>query len=335
MARRASYTSVKRIGFTRPEHVSGMGDRPFRVFQCLNPNCTHILTVEENETEGDFRIECPACNFVLAMGEALKLYDYEVTNKNTNEIVASAPALVLHEEYLMRAARFKYCIICGTLKPLTEFDLHSARVSKRQGECNMCKQDYNSVKNGTRTTEQHRIASQQRRLYMQFDETNRLDINAIVARFDGKCFYCGENVEIQANDEGESLKANLDHTRPVYYLWPLTTNNATLLCREHNGRKGNRWPGEFYTNLQCRNLSRLTGIDYRELIGAPRFNPAALEKLQQPTFVESLFEKFARYPEELLKLRNRILDTEGFDFLEVSNKLSPTWKDQANALRRS
>ncbi len=332
MARRSSYTTVTRIGFSRPDHVKGMGDRAFRVLQCLNPVCTEILVIDERDLEGDFCVDCPSCSFSLKMGEVLELYKYQVANRLTGETSPDEPAMVVHEDYVMRAARFKYCIVCGALKPLAEFDRHTARLTGRQGECNMCKQDYNSVKNATRTTEQHRIASQQRRLYVQFDSPQRLDINAIVERFDGRCFKCGKAVAIDDND-GESLKANLDHTRPVYYLWPLTTDNATLLCREHNGNKRHKWPGDFYSDVECRKLAGLTGIDYRDLIGKPVFNPDAIRRLRDGQFVEELFQKFARYPDDLLRLRNRIMDAEGFDFLSSAPRLSPDWKKRADDLR--
>lgn len=332
MARRSKYTQVTRNGFIRPDHVKGMGDKAFRVFQCLSPTCTNMMVVDERELEGDFCIDCPACGFSLKMGEALELYQYQVANKLTSKTSSYEPALVVHEDYVMRAPRFKYCIICAALKPLSEFDRHSRRLTGRQGECNMCKQDYNGIKNSTRTTEQHRIASQQRRLYVQFDKVERLDVNAIVDRFEGRCFKCGKEVSV-ANSDGEMLKANLDHTRPVYYLWPLTTDNATLLCREHNGNKRHKWPGQYYSDDDCRRLAALTGISYRELVGPPVFNPDAIERLRDGEFVEELFQKFARYPDELLRLRNRILDAEGFDFLQSAPRLSPAWTKQADELR--
>jgi len=56
----------------------------------------------------------------------------------------------LHDDHIKDAQRYKYCIVCGALKPLEHFDRHSARASGRQGECTLCKQVYNSIKNQTR-----------------------------------------------------------------------------------------------------------------------------------------------------------------------------------------
>jgi hypothetical protein len=80
-----------------------------------------------------------------------------------------------HEE----AKGYKYCIICGTLKPLELFDKHAARKTGRQGECNLCKQLYNSMKNQTRIADPHREASQKRRLYTELTNSPRIDIGAI------------------------------------------------------------------------------------------------------------------------------------------------------------
>lgn len=174
--------------------------------------------------------------------------------------------------------------------------------------------------------EQHREASQKRRLYTQFEEPQKLNVGDIYKRFGGCCFKCGLDLSADLAGEASQKLGNLDHTLPVFYLWPLTTNNATLLCRDHNGEKAEKWPGAFYTDQELRKLSALTGIDYRLMQGDPVFNPDALAWLQTPEFIETLFEKFARYPNELLRLRNRILAKTGFDFPDTTARISPDWR---------
>jgi hypothetical protein len=333
MARRKAYTKIKRISFVRPGHVAGMGDQLFRGFQCLNPQCTNFLFAPDDDVGPDFSIECEACGFIHKAAEATKVYDYELLDERDGKIVESGPFEVLHDDYVSEAQRFKYCIVCGALKPIVLFDMHSARRSGRQGECNLCKQVYNSIKNQTRLVEQHREASQKRRLYTQFEEPGKLSIETIYKRFGHKCFKCGVDLSEDMNAEITKKLGNLDHTLPVFYLWPLTTDNATLLCRKHNGEKAEKWPGAFYTEAELRKLAALTGIEYRVLVGSSEFNPAALEGLKDGEFVERLFEKFARYPDELLRLRNRILAATGFDFLKSSAKLSPSWTARAEELR--
>ena len=331
MARRKSYTKVTRKNFQNPAHVAGMGDRVFRGFQCLNKDCTHFIFVREDSLGLDFSVVCDSCDYEHAAGESIKIYDYDLIKDGQK--IEEGPFEILHDDYLRDAQRFKYCIICGALKPLDQFDRHTARNSGRQGECTLCKKVYNSVKNQTRLVEQHREASQKRRLYTQFEEPNKLNINEIYERFSSRCFKCGIDLSDDLSGDAPQKVGNLDHTLPVYYLWPLTTNNATLLCRDHNGEKAEKWPGAFYTDQELRRLSALTGIDYRLMIGDPAFNPDALDWLKNPSFIETLFEKFARYPNELLRLRNRILERTAFDLLDTAARISPDWRKAADALR--
>lgn len=330
MARRTPYTKVNRRNFVQPDHVEGMGDKLFMGFQCLSKACTNFIFFPEEDYSPDFEITCPSCQFVMKAGEAVTLYEYDLEDRRDGSIIESGAFQILHDDYVNEAHRFKYCIICGAMKPVEAFGKHGARQSGRQGECKLCKDVYNSLKNQTRLTEQHREASQKRRLYTQFD-TERINIPTIYERFESKCFKC--NADLSEGDDGQRARiANLDHTLPVFYLWPLTTHNATLLCDEHNAQKAGHWPREFYTDAELRRLAALTGIEYRVMAGEPHFNPEALARLYDAAFVEQLFEKFARYPNELLRLRNRILQMTGFDFLSVAPRLSHDWTRKADEL---
>lgn len=332
MARRAAYTKVARRNFTQPAHVAGMGDKVLRGFQCLNKDCTATIFKLENEIGADFEIACDVCGFIHQAGEVTKLYDYDLVDERNGTVVETGPFEILHDDYVREAARYKYCVLCGALKPINLFDRHSARKSGRQSECNLCKQSYNSIKNQTRLVEQHREAAQKRRLYVQFD-SGKLDIDAIYRRYDCKCFKCGKELSGDLVADGQAKLGNLDHTLSAYFLWPMTTDNATLLCREHNGEKAERWPAAYYNDAELRRLSALTGIDYRLMAGPPQFNPEALKSLSQAAFIERLFEKFAAYPAELLRLRNRVLTATGFDFLAVPAKISSQWVKMADELR--
>ena len=227
MARRAAYTKIERKNFENPAHVKGMGDKAFRGFQCLNKECTNFIFCPEDELSpdfSDFSVECSECGFVHTAGETTTLYDYKLWDKRTGKPIESGQFEILHNDYVSKSEQFKYCVVCGTLKPFSRFDRHSARKTGRQSECNLCKEVYNSIKNQTRLVEHHRKSSQHRRLYTQF-ESQKFDIDAIYKRFDNKCFKCG--IDLSA-DVGSKLKklGNLDHTLPVFYLWPLTTDNA-------------------------------------------------------------------------------------------------------------
>lgn len=332
MARRKTYTSIKKKNFVRPAHVKGMGDILWRGFQCLNPNCTNQLVVRDEQTSGDFSIECNHCGFVHRAGEAQKIYDYELIDERDPSLIRSGSFEVLHDDYIKEAACLKYCIVCGALKPISDFDNHSSRRTKRQGECNLCKQIYNGIKNGTRLPEQHREASQKRRLYTHFDNSEKINIAAIYKRFQNKCFKCGIDLSADLENTNNAKLGNLDHTLPVFWLWPLTTENATLLCRTHNGEKSGKWPSAYYNDAELRRLQMSTGVRYEDLTEAPHFNPEAIAHLREATFVEALFRKFAAYPDELLRLRNRVLAAEKFDFLTSSPMISATWRQKADAI---
>jgi len=322
MARRTTYTEVEKKNFSRPTHVEGKGDVLYRGFQCLNARCTNFILVEDSAVTDDFEIVCSACNFKHTAGDSTHVYDYDLRDNRDSSIVESGSFEILHEDYVEEAKGYKYCIICSALKPIELFDKHKARKTGRQGECNSCKQIYNSIKNQTRLADQHREASQKRRLYTELTDSPRIDIGAIYEKFDSKCFKCGLELSSDREKGKAELRGNLDHTLPAKLLWPLTTDNATLLCKEHNGAKAEKWPGDYYDDAELRRLAPLVGIDYKILKGKLHFNPDAIDRLTKADFVEKLFSRYARYTDELIGLRNRILVAERFDFFKSWSKIS-------------
>lgn len=333
MARRKPYSRVKKENQVRVAHVKGMGDVVFKGFQCLNPSCTNFIFVREDEIGEDFNIVCPICGYIHESGGETKFYDYTMEVKGEDGVLAPTSTgsfTIYHDDYISEAERFKYCIICNTMKPLTFFDRHSARTSGRQGECRLCKGAYNEIKNGTRLTDQHREAAQKRRLLIDIAGSPRISSREIELRYDQKCFCCGKDLSSVVDKREKPL----DHTLPVYYLWPLSTENATLLCRDCNGAKSGAWPSAFYSDAQLRRLAILTGFDYALLAGEPQYNPEAIAALHDPEKVDALLAKFAAYMPEIIKLRNRILRDTGFDFFSVSRTISDAYVRQADDLMR-
>lgn len=323
MPRRESYTRVVREGFSDQEHVKGMGDVTFKVFQCPNRSCTAWFTVRDDELVDAFDLPCGTCGQVTSSGQVVTIYSYQLQDKASGEILRAADFDILIDDYVAEAPEYKYCIVCANLKPMDAFGRHAARKTNRQGECRQCKNVYNSLKNGTRTVDQHREAAQKRRLYVDIGGKNRIDTTKISDRFEGRCFRCGTTVDAST--------ANVDHTLPAYYLWPVTTETATLLCRDDNGAKGNKWPNEFYQDDKLRILTVKTGISYETLTGPPFFNPKALEDLKDGAKVASMMAKYAKYPVELYNLRNRIFRTTGFDFFKSVPDLASSWIEQADS----
>jgi 5-methylcytosine-specific restriction endonuclease McrA len=289
-----------------------MGDVLFKGFQCLAPECHAFIFVREDEIGVDFRILCQTCGAELASGGETRFFDYRLVNKETDELIEEGPFVILHDDYLTEARRFKYCLICYTRKPVELFDKHSARSSGYQGECNLCKTIYNGIKNQSRITDQHREAAQRRRIYRQLSaEGGRIDSREIVRKFGGQCFNCGITLTIM---KGGKQPFQIDHTLPARLLWPATTENATLLCSRCNNEKHDRWPSEFYNTSKLKRLALLTGYEYALLEGLPKINEEAVAAILKDT--DSFLETWIHYPEDIKKVRRLIRDRGGVDIFE-------------------
>lgn len=333
MPRRSPYSKVNKSNQIRADHVKGMGDVVFKGFQCFNPECTEFIFVREDEIGEDFSIQCPTCGYIHESGGETKFYDYsmDVNDEDGNPVsVATGEFTIYHDDYIAEADEYKYCIVCNTIKPLEFFDRHSSRKSGHQGECRLCKKAYNEIKNGTRLTDQHREAAQKRRLLLDVAGSPKINSREIENRYGDKCFCCGKDLS-GITDKREKP---LDHTLPVYYLWPLSTENATLLCHDCNGSKSGTWPSKFYDDAHLRKLSILTGFDYDLLSGEPQYNPDAIKALHDPEKVDALLVKFAAYMPEVMKLRNRILKDTGYDFFTVSKTISAAYIRQADEMMK-
>ena len=162
-------------------------------------------------------------------------------------------------------------------------------------------------------------------MYLDLSGSTKINSAEIYKRFGYRCFKCGKDLR-----NVDAKERPLDHTLPAVFLWPLTTENATLLCREHNGGKFSNWPSAYYSEDELKELAVLTGIPYEILAGPPHYNPEAIERLKTPEQVDQLLRKYAAYIEEIIKLRNRVLEHEGIDFFDYSTTISPAWIRQAD-----
>lgn len=303
MARRKPYTKVEKHNQLRPHRVEGKSDVVYRRFECLNPECTHTLVALDDECTNHFSIACPKCDYLHFSGGFLHLFDYRLIDTRTDSLINEGPFSPTHESYVGNAEKVKYCLNCYTLQPLSNFDRHSSRPqSKRQGECRMCKGLYNDLKNVSRLAEQHREAAENRRLLSALSgETKIESVAKILERFAYCCFNCSRPLQDQ---QGGDAGYHLDHTLPVSWLWPLNYG-PTVLCRDCNGRKSDRWPSEFYSREKLKELSARTGITFQDLSGKPFFNPHAVERLRAEA--DSIIEQWIDYPEKLRALGTRIL----------------------------
>ncbi len=330
MARRKSYSNFRKLDQYRPAHVDGQ--TLFKVFQCLNPDCTEMITVRQDDINEDYSVLCPKCGYELHSGGEQHLFDFSMDVNNGDEIPVSVQEgefVVSHDDYIENAPLYKYCLLCNTLKPIEFFHKHSSLSSGRQGECISCKTNYNAVKNGTRIPDQHFESSQKRRLLIEVAGPARVSRKTIEQKYDHKCFNCGADLsKVKKNKEKP-----IDHTLPVYYLWPATTDSGTLLCYKCNGNKTGKWPSEYYSDAKLHELAVYTGFDYRLLAGPPVYNPDALRRLQEPAAVDALLEKNAAHMEDVCKLRNRILADTSIDFFQFATHLSASWITYADSIK--
>lgn len=274
----------------------------------MSPSCEHTLVVLDEDCIGGFAITCPACAFVHFSGGSLHLFDYRLVNTADGQMINEGPFAPTHDAYVNDAERVKYCLYCYTLQPLNNFDRHSSRRSKRQGECRMCKRLYNDLKNESRLAEQHQEAAENRRLLSALSgETSVDSVDELLNRFAYSCFNCSRPLK---DEGGGAAGYHLDHTLPVSWLWPLN-HGPTVLCRDCNGRKSDHWPSDFYELTKLRELSARTGIPFKDLSGNPFFNPVAIARLRKDP--DSIIERWIEYPEKLKNLGTRILAATGED----------------------
>ena len=118
----------------------------WRVFECFSPGCDQLMKVSEDWIE----------------------------EQRANGVSVPSMFQVRFPEHrgrsVERAARWKYCRVCEWLQPLDNFHKHKPRGrsfrSGHQLECRVCKNTrINPDLNPKRTSDQHREASQRRRLY--------------------------------------------------------------------------------------------------------------------------------------------------------------------------
>ena len=300
-----------------------MGDVVFRGFQCLKDECQEFIIVREDEIGPDFNVVCPACGFAHQSGGETKFFDYRLVRRDDGTVIDEGEFVTLHDDYIREAQRFKYCLLCYTRKPFEFFGVHSKRKSGRQGECRLCKTIYNGIKNQSRITDQHREAAKRRRLYkILAGDEGKIDSRRIFDKFNGTCFMCG--LKMSYTETGQK-EFNLDHTLPARLLWPMSTDNATLLCRDCNGKKRDRWPSEVYGVPKLKALARLTNYDYTLLSGNPSVNDDAVAEILED--IDAFIEEWIRYPEEIRKVRDLIYEYAAIDIFQNATHVPDYLRD--------
>jgi hypothetical protein len=186
------------------------------------------------------------------------------------------------------AITLKKCSYCGRLLPIDPdhpgglaFHKHSAKLTGHQNECRACKKwRINDSLNPLRTTDQlheSSVITRERKMFLREpeilqalkDRTGAGLKSQIWERFGRRCFYCERELELD--------EVQLDHTRPLAYLWPIDAH-ATCLCADHNNQKSDKFPVDFYSDAQLRKLAAITGLSLSEL-RARELNDAELARI--------------------------------------------------------
>jgi hypothetical protein len=149
------------------------------------------------------------------------------------------------------------------------FHGHASKKTGYQNECRACKKfEINDHFNPIRTADQHHESStlmRERKLLLRdgsildrFKERGSKEgfRTFIWKRFGRKCFKCGKPVTVDGYQ--------LDHTRPLAYLWPLD-EYATCLCSDCNNNKKDSFPIEFYSPHELKQLAEIVGLPLQDL----------------------------------------------------------------------
>lgn len=248
-------------------------------------------------------------------------------DQNFDLTVESGALLEANEHHLIKLKKCSYCQRYLPINPnllgSLSFHKHNAKVTNHQNECRSCKKwRINSELNKLRTTDQlneSSVITRERKIFLQdstalvkFKLSNGEGLKSFVwKRFGRKCFKCNKKLLLK--------EVQLDHTRPLAYLWPID-EFATCLCAIHNNEKKDRFPVEFYNEQELLALSEITGLAYDQL-AKKSLNAEHLERILKdvPSFAQQweprTFNAIARKIRELspdidlfLILREKNLD---------------------------
>jgi hypothetical protein len=175
-----------------------------------------------------------------------------------------------------RQITLKKCSYCQRVLPIDpnrlgalSFHKHNAKRSTHQNECRACKKwRINDSFNPKRTVDQlneSSLITRERKILLREpeilqeikDRTGDGLKSQVWKRFGRRCFYCDRVLDLN--------EVQLDHTRPLAYLWPIDVH-ATCLCADHNNAKKDKFPVDFYNDEQLRRLSGICGLPYEELV---------------------------------------------------------------------
>ena len=220
-------------------------------FNASIQNARILFSLKISAITDDFAIECDACKFRHVAGETTLVYDYTLLRSAQQHRNRERQAQILHDDYVDEAKGYKYCIIRSTLKPLELFDKHNARKTGRQRAVQSLQAAHNSIKKSDAPRGSASGSEPKSGGSIPNSPTARASTSARSTRnLKANASSAGLNWTPTAKRGKGELQRKLHHTLPVKFLWTLTTDNATLLCKAHNAAKAEKWPGAYYEDAE-------------------------------------------------------------------------------------
>jgi len=261
-------TNIKRLSGI-PYHDAWIS---FACLKCSHRNFINVgkKLLSSSEAYEDALWKCENCGFIHSKNSNLP--EKGLTHKNLpfkswgKKITSytSVGAQRFWKSFFAIATEYpssywKQCNVCGRTMPFPAFSGHKGwGPLERQMECRSCKAVINTKLNPKRTKEQLHESGIKRRVadLLLKGENEKISFDQLFRKFNSRCFKTGKVLKI--NDRSSWA---VDHILPSKYLYPLTRENAALLSREANENKRDRWPSEFYSNQEIKELSRITGVN--------------------------------------------------------------------------
>ena len=215
---------------------------------------------------------CSALNLPHLMPETLYL-DHENISLTPNKKSSSNFTCTIVDEGIP----LKKCCYCQRLLPVGDtiassaFHKHKAKMTGYQNECRSCKKwrinDYFNPDRSSDKLNESSIITRERKILLREPEqiielknreTGEGLKSQVWKRFGKKCFNCNDPLLLK--------EVQLDHTRPLAYLWPID-QYATCLCSTCNNNKHDSFPIDFYQSEEkLKSLSAITKLPYADLI---------------------------------------------------------------------
>lgn len=249
--------------------------RPLAFFVCVRCSAHNLIDLQHGllnpaEAAESQSWTCSVCGFAHSKQAPLPLKDPKGkdTPFATWDRSATAAGSIAAQRFWKgfftigtetKEVYWKQCNTCGRKLPARAFSGHSGwGPLEKQMECRSCKAVINTNLNPKRTKQQLHESSARRRvadLLLQ-GEDKPVDIKDLFTRFGSKCFKTGKPLDIKKRGTW-----SIDHTLASRWLYPLTKENATLLSKEANDNKSDKWPSEFYSNDELKRLAIILGAN--------------------------------------------------------------------------